>query len=80
MEDIELSPEARREQDALRASTQQMRVERLELEAQNNALQALIERERRLSVYLKEALATSRAERQAIESEKSRLLQTIGSA
>lgn len=80
MEDTELSPEAQREQDALRASLQRMRMERLELEAQNNALQALIERERRLSLYLKEALSTSRAERQAIESEKSRLLQTVGSA
>lgn len=79
MEEIEFSPEAQREQDALRISLQRMRTERLELEAQNIALQALIERERRLAAYLREALATSRAERQAIESEKSRLLQTVGS-
>jgi hypothetical protein len=80
MEDTELSPEAKREQDALHASTERMRTERRELEAQNNALKALIERERRLATYLREAIATSRTERQAIESEKSRLLQTIGSA
>ena len=80
MEKSELSVEAQREQDALQASLQRMRAERLELESQNSALHDLIERERRLAAYLSEALGTSRAERQAIESEKARLLQLAGSA
>jgi hypothetical protein len=78
MEDIELSPEAQREQAALKAATEQMRAERLELETQNRALQALIEREEGLAAYLREALARSRAERQAIEAEKSRILSVAG--
>lgn len=78
MEDIELSPEAQREQAALRVSTERMRAERLELEAQNRALQALIEREQRLAAHLREVIAASRAERQAIESEKSRIFSAAG--
>lgn len=78
MEEIELSPEAQREQEALRGFIEQMRAERLELEAQNRNLQALIEREERLAAHLREVLAMSRAERQAIESEKTRLLSTTG--
>ena len=80
MEDIELSPEAQREQAALRAATERMRAERLELEAQNRTLQSLIEREERLTAHLREVLAASRAERQAIEAEKSRLLSPAGSS
>ena len=64
MEDIELSTEAQREQAALQVSIEQMRAERLELEAQNRALQALIEREERLSVHLREVLKESKFERQ----------------
>jgi hypothetical protein len=79
MEEIELSPEALREQASLRASTEAMRKERLLLEAQNKALQALIEREKRLAEHLRAVIASSRAERQAIESEKSRLLASSGS-
>ncbi|HLK59642.1 MAG TPA: hypothetical protein VKU00_23985 [Chthonomonadaceae bacterium] len=78
MEEIELSPEAQREQAALQASIERMRTERLELEAQNQALQVLIEREERLAAHLREVLAESRAERQAIEAEKSRILSAAG--
>ena len=78
MEEIELSPKAQREQAALRAATERMRAERLELEAQNRALQALLEREERLAVHLREVLAASRAERQAIEAEKARILNAAG--
>ena len=56
MEDIVLSPEAQREQVALRASIERMREERLELDAQNRALQALIEREERLAEHLRKEL------------------------
>ncbi len=78
MEDIELSPEAQREQVALRAVTERMRTERLELEAQNRMLQSLIEREERLTAHLREVLAASRAERQTIEAEKSRIFSVAG--
>ena len=78
MEEIELSPEAQREQVALRASTESMRQERLQLEAQTRELQSLIEREERLAAHLRAVLAESRAERQAIEAEKNRLLATAG--
>ncbi len=76
MEEIGLSAEAQREQVALQASTERMRAERLELDAQNRALQSLIDREEALARHLREVLATSRAERQAIEAEKSRILST----
>lgn len=78
MEDIELSPEAQREKAALRASIERMRAERQELEAQNRAIQALIEREERLATHLREVLTASRAERQAIEAEKARILTPAG--
>ena len=78
MEDSELSPEAQREQAALKSAIERMRAERLHLEAENQALQALIEREERLAAHLRETLAASRAERQAIASEKSRLLSAAG--
>jgi mannitol/fructose-specific phosphotransferase system IIA component len=78
MEEIALSVEAQREQAALRASVERMREERLALEAQNKALQALIEREKRLASHLREGIAASRAERQSIESEKSRILAVAG--
>jgi hypothetical protein len=69
VEDIVLSPKAQREQAALQASIDRMRAERLELGAQNRALQALIEREEKLTAHLREVLETSHAERQAIEAE-----------
>lgn len=78
MDDIVLGPEAQREQIALQASTERMRTERLELDAQNRALQALLEREQTLAAHLREVLAASRAERQAIETEKSRILSAAG--
>lgn len=78
MEEIELSPEAQHEQQALRDSIERMRTERQELEAQNRALEVLIERENRLAAHLREVLAMSRAERQAIEAEKAQLLSTTG--
>lgn len=78
MEQIELSPEAQREQAALRAATERMHAERLELEAQNRDLQALIEREERLQAHLREVLVASRAERQAIDTEKTRILSAAG--
>jgi hypothetical protein len=78
MDDFQLSPEAQREQAALQASIERMRVERLELDAQNRALQALIEREERLAAHLKEVIAMSRAERQAIEAEKLRIFSAAG--
>jgi hypothetical protein len=53
MEEIVLSPDAQREQTALQASTERMRAERLELDAQNRALQALIECEEALAVCLR---------------------------
>ena len=74
MKDIALSSKAQREQTALQASIEKMRAERLELDSQNRALQALIEREERLAAHLREVLAAFRDERQAIEAEKSRLL------
>jgi hypothetical protein len=77
-DETELSPEAQREQAALQAATERMRAERLELEAQNRDLQALIEREERLAAHLREVLVASRAERQAIEAEKSRLFSAAG--
>ena len=79
MEDIELSPEAQCEQAALKAATERMRIERLELEAQNHALQALIKREERLTAHLREVLTESRSERQSIEAEKSRIFSGVGS-
>ena len=78
MEEIQLSPAAQREQAALQASTERMRAERLELESENHALQSLIEREKRLAAHLREVIAMSRAERQAIEAEKSRIFSTVG--
>jgi hypothetical protein len=57
MEDIELSPEAQREQVALQASIERMRAERLELDAQNRVLLALIEREERRAARLRKELA-----------------------
>jgi hypothetical protein len=60
MEEIALSVEAQREQAALRASVERMREERLALEAQNKALQALIEREKRLASHLREVILVSR--------------------
>lgn len=54
MDESELSPEAQREQVALQSSIARMRAERLELEAQNRALQGLIEREERLAAHLRE--------------------------
>ena len=78
MEDIQLSPEAQREQAALQAATERVRIERLELESHNHALQAIIKREERLTAHLKEVLAASRTERPAIEAEKSRLFSGAG--
>lgn len=78
MKEIELSPEAQCEQAALQNSIDRMRAERAELEAQNRDLQALIEREERLATHLREVLAASRAERQAIDAEKSRVLNVSG--
>ena len=78
MEQIQLSPKALREQAALQASTARMRIERLELEAENRELQALIEREEQLAAHLQEVLAASRAERQSIEAAKSRIFSTAG--
>ena len=78
MEDSALSPEAQREQVALQASIERMRTERLELDDQNRGLKALIEREERLAAHLREVLAASRAERQAIEAEKSRIVSAAG--
>ena len=78
MEDTELSPEAQREQAALRVSIERMRSEHLELAAQNRDLQALIEREERFAAHLREVIAASRAERQAIEAEKFRIFSVAG--
>lgn len=78
MDEIKLSPQARREQAALQAATERMRTERLEVEAQNRELQALIKREETLAAHLREVLAASRAERQAIEAEKCRLFSAVG--
>ena len=61
MEDIQLSAEAQREQNALQSSIERMRVERLELEEQNRALQALIDREERLSAHLREVLKETKS-------------------
>lgn len=74
MEEIVLSAEAQRERIALQDSIERMRAERLELDSQNRALQSLIDREEALAQHLREVLAASRAERQAIEAEKSRIL------
>lgn len=78
MEEVALSTEAQREQIALQASIERMRAERLELDVQNCALQSLIEREETLTAHLREVLAATRAERQAIEAEKSRVLSASG--
>ena len=78
MEDNALSPEAQREQAALQHSIERMRAERLELDAQNRALQALLEREAQLAAHLREVLAESRAERQAVDAEKSRIFSGAG--
>ncbi len=78
MEESELSPDAQREQAALQVSIERMRIERLELAAQNRDLQALIEREERFAAHLREVIAASCAERQAIEAEKSRIFSAAG--
>ena len=74
MPEIELSQAAKREQAALIATTERMHANRLQLEAENIALQNLIDRELRLTEQLREFLAFSRVERLAIDAEKSRLL------
>ena len=78
MEDRDLSLKAQHEQRALQKSIERMRAERIELDAQNRALQSLIEREESLAAHLREVLAASRAERKAIEAEKSRIFSAAG--
>jgi hypothetical protein len=56
VDNIVLSAEARREQIALQASTKRMRAERLEIDAENRALGALIERQERLAAHLLDVL------------------------
>ena len=78
MEDIQLSPEAQRQDDALEATTQRLRAERSKIDAQNHALQALIEREDRLAADLQAFLDNYHRERQALDAEKSRVLSAVG--
>ena len=73
MEEIELSPKALREQAALRASTEQMRNERLQLEVYAEKLAALARRKETAIRRQQEFLAEIQAERQALKDEYRRL-------
>ena len=77
MEEVQLSPEAQRQEAALEAATERMRAERLEIDAHNRALQALIEREEQLAASLQEFLDNYHRERQALDVEKSRILSAV---
>lgn len=79
MEEIELSPEAQREQNALKASTARLRSERLLLEEKARDLEALVRRKEQFVKRLQEVLAESQAERQAIEAEYQRIHSTTPS-
>ncbi len=56
MKEIQLSPEAQCQEAALEAAMERLRVERLKSDAQNRALQSLIEREEQLATQLQEVL------------------------
>lgn len=79
MDEVELSAKAKRQDAALEAATERMRAERLKLDAQNRALEALIEREEQLAANLQAFLDNYHRERQALEAEKSRILSAISS-
>jgi chromosome segregation ATPase len=78
MEEIELSADAQREQAELRKSSARIRAERADLDAQNEALRSLIKREEALAAHLREVIADAKAERQAIDAEKSSILSPAG--
>lgn len=59
---------------SLQASARREEAECLQLEAQNAALQALVRREERLLSRLRRVLDEAKAERHAIEEEKTRIL------
>ena len=69
MEDIELSPEARREQRALHASTERIRAERIELEKYARELEALVLRKEEVIRRQQELLAEIQVERQSIKTD-----------
>jgi len=73
MEEIQLSPQALREQAAIRASTQRMRAERLQLEEKVKALELLVERKERYLLHLHNILAEAEAERQEMNTEHQRI-------
>ena len=79
MEEVQLSPEAQQQEATLEAATERLRMERLNTDAQNRALQALIEREEQLAAELQEVLDNYHRERQALDREKSRILSAVGS-
>jgi hypothetical protein len=79
MEEVELSAKAKRQDAALESATERMRAERLKIDAQNRALEALIEREEQLAANLQAFLDNYHRERQALEAEKSRILSAISS-
>ena len=73
MDEIELSPEAQREQAGLQAATERMRAERIAWEEKAKALEALVRRKEALVRRQQAFLAEIRAERQAIETEHQRI-------
>ena len=73
MEEIELSEKAKREQAAIRASTQRMRAERIQLEEKVKALELLMERKERYLFHLQKILAEAEAERQEMNTEHQRI-------
>jgi hypothetical protein len=69
MEEIQLSPEAQREQTALQAATERMRIEGLQLQARVQALEKIARRKEAVIRRQQEFLAEIQAERQDIEAE-----------
>ena len=73
MEDIELSPEAKRQVAALEATNERLLTEGMKLEARAQALEELTRRRENMVRRYQEFLAEIQTERQAIEAECQRL-------
>src|SRR3712207_1895171 len=65
---------------SLAPATQRLRSEREAVEAQNEALKALVLRRENLAMRLEQVLTETRAERQAIEQEMNRILSASGTS
>ena len=71
MENIELSPEAKRQIAALEATNERLLVEGMELKARTKALEELTHRKEQIAANLQEILDKYHTGRQAIDMEKS---------